>query len=88
MGCAGCVCTTIPKQSLPSLCLDFISAIEGVRWVECFARGEGYRVIGLWERVRVSCEGTWEVVWQEKPWERAGMDLAVNGGSTVVVSRV
>ncbi|GJR99294.1 hypothetical protein Tco_0315803 [Tanacetum coccineum] len=55
----GCSCTkgsceSTNSQSNPSLLFASLHhlTIEGVRWVECFARGEGYRGIGLWGKVR------------------------------------
>ncbi|GKF42220.1 hypothetical protein Tco_0125562, partial [Tanacetum coccineum] len=54
--------------------------MDGGYGVECLCQGEGYRgrVVGRGEGVLV-VRGTWEVVWEEKPWEMAGMVLAGTG---------
>ncbi|GKG00717.1 hypothetical protein Tco_0302407, partial [Tanacetum coccineum] len=54
--------------------------------VICTGKGV-IRVNRLWEVVGVSWESTWEVVWEEKPWEMAGFGFGGYGECTGVVSR-
>ncbi|GJW57758.1 hypothetical protein Tco_0104489, partial [Tanacetum coccineum] len=42
--------------------------------------GKGIGAMGRWGKVKDSCRDVLrEVVWQEKLWERGGMDLAGTG---------
>ncbi|GKA44685.1 hypothetical protein Tco_0737481 [Tanacetum coccineum] len=65
-----------PKQILALCFPSHDLTIDGVRWVECSVRGGGYRGIGLWGKVRVSCRGVLERWFGLKPWGRGGIRLA------------
>ncbi|GKD42973.1 hypothetical protein Tco_1267618 [Tanacetum coccineum] len=58
---------------------SFYSSSKPCLWSWVVLAGKGYRVGVEWGKVRVSCECTWEVVWEEKPWEMAGKVLAGTG---------
>ncbi|GJX07939.1 putative reverse transcriptase domain-containing protein [Tanacetum coccineum] len=68
----GCVET---PQAILAIGLAFVLLLTQSHHWGCFGlcvlTGKGViRVNRLWEVVGVSWESTWEVVWQEKPWER------------------
>ncbi|GJX63195.1 hypothetical protein Tco_0296095, partial [Tanacetum coccineum] len=78
----GCVET---PQAILAIGLAFVLLLTQSHHWGCFGlcvlTGKGViRVNRLWEVVGVSWESTWEVVWQEKPWERGGFleDCQVN----------
>ncbi|GJY15124.1 hypothetical protein Tco_0385546, partial [Tanacetum coccineum] len=43
-------------------------------------QGKGYRVGVEWGKVRDSCRGTWEVVWELKLWERGWFEVGGKRG--------